>query len=403
MLYAAYEGGNAMANMIDYVLWRGDIPVSQVPLGPIDALILSYLSYMPYDGLVDAGFEGGGMTLAQAAGYFLDKGCRSLNLMDCDRDDRTLLEAIENSERFGTMTLTGYENHVDAEQEKQFAALVFLPPEGPAFISFRGTDSTVIGWKEDFNMSFTAAVPAQLYATRYAERAARALRRKLILGGHSKGGNLAAYAGIFADAAARAQILCAYNFDGPGFNEAAMASPAFGQSSTRIHTYVPQSSIIGILLWHAEPFTVVKSEGIGVLQHNPYTWQLMGGSFITLDGLSGASRFADATLKGWLEELAPQERRQVIDGIYEVISASEGESVASLFEPRNLLAIVRAAGDMEEEKKRRILDAFRLLGASVVEAVPGLVGNAAGELIARVRGELPPGEKKETQEENGGA
>ncbi|MBP3429091.1 MAG: DUF2974 domain-containing protein [Clostridia bacterium] len=375
-----------MANIIDYIAWRGDIPVEQVPIGEVDALVLAYLSYMPYEGIVPQAFNGELPTLAQAAGALLERGLFGLAMMDTSKLDRQLLEAVRGSVRFGPMRVCGYVSHMDDAQEKQFSAVTFLPPAGPAFIAFRGTDSTVVGWKEDFNMAFSGEVPSQREAAAYLDRAAQALEGLFILGGHSKGGNLAAYASVFAAPQVRQRVERVYNFDGPGFNEEIIASPEFDGMNARIQTFVPQTSIIGILLWHTEPFIVVRSDGVGPLQHNPYTWQLMGGGFIRLSQRSSSSQLAEETIKRWLSELTPERRRLVIDGIYAVLSASDGQSVAELFEPRNILAILRALGGMDEETRETIAEAFRGLGASLMESVPGFVDRTAEEIRQKVRG-----------------
>jgi len=377
-----------MTNIIDYVHWRGDIPLSQVPLGEVDALVLSYLSYMPFDGLVSENFSQEGTMLCDAAEYQLEHGLSSSCMMDSVKEDCLLLEAVRDSERFGSLRLTGYVNHYD--EETQFSAITFLPPSGPAFVAFRGTDSTVVGWKEDFDMSFSSEVPAQGAALDYIVRAAAALEMPAILGGHSKGGNLAVYAGVFAPENVQARIECIYNFDGPGFNEQIIAGEAFRQIDMRIHTFVPQSSLIGILLWHAEPFIVVKSDAGGIFQHNPYSWQVMGGRFILLPERTRESRLAEDTIKNWLSALDPQERRRVIDGVYSVLSVSDGRNVADLFEGRNVRAILRAVSSMDEETKEIIVDSFKRLGSSLKETLPEWFEDAAEQIrtmIAQRSGE----------------
>lgn len=369
-----------MANIIDYVLWRGDIPFSQVPLGEVDALVLSYLSYMPYDGMVSEAFSQSGAFLSDAAEYLLEHGLSSSCMIDSAKDDCQLLEAVRDSERFGTLRLTGYVNRFDEQAQEQFSAITFLPPTGPAFVAFRGTDSTVVGWKEDFNMSFAGEVPAQGAALDYIVRASSALPMPAVLGGHSKGGNLAVYAAVFAPKAVQARIACVYNFDGPGFNEQVIASSEFREIDMRIHTFVPQSSLIGILLWHAEPFIVVRSDAGGLFQHNPYSWQLMGGRFIILPERTRESRLAEDTIKGWLSTLDSAERRRVIDGVYSVLSASDGRNVADLFEGRNVRAILRAVSSMDEETKEIIVDSFKRLGASIKETLPDWFDSAAGQI-----------------------
>ncbi|MGN0990639.1 MAG: Mbeg1-like protein [Candidatus Ventricola sp.] len=388
-----------MANIIDYVQWRGDIPLNQVPFGAVDALVLSYLSYMPFEGLVHDAFEEDGPLLSDAAAHLLEQGLSGTCAIDNGQSDCRLLQAIWDSERFGTMRLTGYVSRFDAETEEQFSAITFLPPQEQALIAFRGTDSTVVGWKEDFNMSFSTEVPAQGAALNYVVRAAATLPRQMILCGHSKGGNVAAYAGIFAPEPVQERIRCVYNFDGPGFNEALLDTPQFRKMDMRIHTFVPQSSMIGILMWHAETFIVVKSDGVGVLQHNPYSWQVMGGRFITLPERTRESRLAEETIKNWLADLAPEERKRFIDGVYSVLSVSDGRNVADLFEAKNVRAILRAVSSMDEETKNAIADAFRRLGSSLRETLPEWVEDTAGQIRTMIAQRSEKSEKSD--KENG--
>lgn len=369
-----------MANIIDYVLWRGDIPVSQVPLGEVDALVLSYLAYMPFGEVMEKGFGAREALLGDAAAYFLAHGLSSACMMDSEKEDCRLLAAIRDSERFSVMRVTGFADTHDRAREEQFAAVTFVPESGPAFAAFRGTDGTVVGWKEDFNMSFEREVPAQRAALAYVMEAVHSLGMPMILGGHSKGGNLAVYASAFAPQNVRGQIACVYNFDGPGFNEEVIALPQFRETDMRIHTFVPQSSVIGMLLWHAEPFTVVRSDASGLFQHNPYTWQVMGGRLITMESRTRESRLAEETIKHWLTGLSPKTREQVIDGIYAVLSASNGRNVADLFEGRNVRAILRAVGAMDEETKDVIVDAFKRLGGSLRESIPDWIDRTADDI-----------------------
>ena len=404
-----------MPNIQDYVLWRGDLTIRQVPLCDVDALLLSYLSYMRYDGVVGDSFEGEGVRLADAAQELLDRNERDKTPLAYNvKEDRKLLAALMQSARFADMRLVGYVNRVDDKVEEQFSGVTFLIEDGSSFVAFRGTDDAMVGWKEDFNMSFETQVPAQRDAAAYVEKAAAALKRPMRVGGHSKGGNLAAYAGMFVSDETREWIRTVYNFDGPGFNEATISSPDFGKVDMRIRTFVPQSSMVGILMWHREPFTIVRSDGVGVFQHDAYTWQIMGGSFLTLSERTGHSHFADDTIKHWLEELTPEMRRQAIDGIYSVLCASEGKNVSELFEARNVMSVLKAAGAMDEKTKNAVSEAFRLLGGAMIGGVPAWIERKASDvaqkmpplpardgLLSRVKNAKGEEEKSEPEQENG--
>lgn len=379
-----------MANIIDYIQWRGDIPLGQVPFSGIDALILSYLSYMPFAGILNSGMQGAGTSLGDAAQALLNLNAQEHSkLAYSEKEDRQLLAALRESVRFCGARLIGYVDQYDRATQKQFSAVTFLLPDGTAFVAFRGTDDTVVGWKENFNMTFDREVPAQRDAVAYVQALHKARALPLRLGGHSKGGNLAVYAGMCCQDAVREAILAVYNFDGPGFNEEVAASPAFTRLGERVRTFVTQSSLIGILLWHNEPFTIIKSDSVSFFQHNVYTWQLMGGRFIELERRSGSSRFADATLKRWLAQMPPQQREAFINGVYSVIAAGDGRNVVDLFEGHNLMAMLRAAGAMDERTRADVQEALRLLGEAVKENASVQMERTAEAFVQRVKGEKP--------------
>ena len=331
----------------------------------------------------------GGVTIARADDELnhdkpvADHDVENVGLVD-PQVTHDFYHAVAANPRFSDVEMSAYCEQFDGGAQTQFAAVTFRLPSGTLVVAFRGTDDSLVGWKEDFNMSFETEVPAQRDAVAYAQHVAKAIDLPLIVGGHSKGGNLAAYAGMFVDEATRARIQTVYNFDGPGFNEATISSEEFGKVDMRIRTFVPQSSMIGILMWHREPFTIVRSNGVGVFQHDAYTWQIMGGDFIKLSERTGHSHFADDTIKRWLEELKPDMRRQAIDGIYAVLSASNGMNVSDLFEARNTMSVLKAAGAMDEKTRSAVLEAFRLLGSSMIGGVPAWLERTASSVAQKM-------------------
>ena len=160
-----------------------------------------------------------------------------------------------------------------------------LLPDGSAYVAFRGTDDTIVGWKEDFNMAFTPEIPAQRYAADYLQQAAAALAfRPLLVGGHSKGGNLAVYAAVFCGEAIQKQIRAVYNNDGPGFYASLLELPEHRRIAGKITTLLPESSVVGMLLEHEEAYQVVRSTQIRLMQHDGFSWQVLGRRFRAPDG-----------------------------------------------------------------------------------------------------------------------
>lgn len=335
-----------MANIFDYLKWRGDLTFSQDPVNPVDALIFSTLSYISFTGkaVMDQTTH---VTLSEAAEEFFsqpDQECRV-------KRDLELLRAAADTFRFGQSRLCMYRDQLIPEQETQFAAMTFLLDDGTMFLAFRGTDLTLVGWKEDFNMSFRQTVPAQLLAVEYARDVAAEYYRPMRLGGHSKGGNLAVFAAARSSPMLQKRILEVYNQDGPGFTSYMMGDPGYRNIVPRIKTYVPQSSVIGMLLEHEEPYTVIRSKSVGVMQHDPYTWEVSGPGFIPVDEITQSSQFLDATIKTWFAEMTDLERGQLVDVMYGLLGTGGVDKAPDIFQPRNLRAYVKAISGNENLRR----------------------------------------------------
>ncbi|MGN0658883.1 MAG: Mbeg1-like protein [Emergencia sp.] len=364
-----------MTNILDYLKWRGDLPVEQVPLCDVDMLILSRLAYIKMSGIVPESFTEQPVSAAHMAEAVLetvDENAKSSAAVK-SRDDISLLRLLIESPRFQNLQLTGHRDIFDGQEQEQFSAVTILLPGDCACIAFRGTDSTLVGWKEDFNMAFDENVPAQEDAAGYVEEAAAALpKRSLCLCGHSKGGNLAVYSAAFCSSETRQRILQVRNFDGPGFNEHNIGKTGVREIRDRTKTYLPQSSVVGMLLEHAEEFTIVHSEGIGIFQHDIYSWEIVGAGFVTEEETTGSSQFIDSALKEWLAGMTPQMREDFVDSVFTVFADCEGETLREMWTGRNALAIVRAAAGMDESRRQTIQEGLDILRSSVKKTLPEL-------------------------------
>ena len=339
-----------MADMIDYLLWRGDLTFAQAPLNPVDTLIFATLSYLRFAGIVPEA-PGEDITLAAAADALLaapDAGIR----MRSDRD-RELLETAAGTQRFGGVRLLFYRDVFITAEDTQFSAVTFLPGDGSAFLAFRGTDSTLVGWKEDCDMAFLESVPAQRLARAYTESCGAAMNLPLRLGGHSKGGNLAVYAAAKCDPAVQARITAVYNHDGPGFTEHMMTDPGYLRMVPKIHTYVPQSSFFGMLLEREEPHVIIKSHQVGLMQHDPYSWDVLGADFVPEEALTPDSRFLDRTLKTWLAGMTPEERGAFFDAVFGLLMTENASHPRDVLRLQNLRAYLK--GLKEDDTRRRVI------------------------------------------------
>ena len=357
-----------MSDIFDYLYWRGDLPLRRSPFNPADGAILAQLAYAPFADLKPE-FWQGSPTLGDA--------CRELashpDLQERTllKDDPRLIRPLADSPRFSDMPLCDHADLLDEASETQFSATTFRLGEGLWYIAFRGTDETVTGWKEDFNMSFTLPVPAQALAEQYLRAAAGNLPGRLILGGHSKGGNLAVYAAAACPEEVRERIARVYNFDGPGFEDSFLETPGFRALQGRVETFVPQSSVVGLLLGHEETHTVVKSGSLGPLQHNLYTWHFAREGFVELETVTRGSQVLDRTLKNWLRSLTLEQREIFVDAFFSLLETGGVQDLREI--PENLSASAKALPgvirDMDPQTRKVLLDCLAALAKAAKDAV----------------------------------
>ena len=281
-------------------------------------------------------------------------------------EDLTLLRTLAGTPRFAPLRLCCCADRFVPEEESQFAALAVLLGDGSACLAFRGTDGTLVGWKEDFNMSFLDVVPAQLAAADYVRDFARDFHGPLRLAGHSKGGNLAAAASFLCPVKVRDRVESVCCFDSPGFSPYLLSRPGCQEMLTRIRSFVPQSSVVGLLLTHEEPHTVVRSSQEGLFQHDLYSWQILGPDFVRLEEVDAGSRLIDRTLKNWLAGLTSQQRETVADTLYELLSDRDAKTVKEALEPANLANALHAALDADPKDLLTVASSLaRLAGAAI--------------------------------------
>lgn len=332
-----------MANIFDYLTWRGDLTFAQDPPNSVDALIFSTLSYVAYGKSAEAEPSQAASVRTCAQEFFtLDAPETRVR----SKKDMELLRAAAETVRFGSCRLCMYDSEFLPEQETQFAAMTFLLDDGSLFVVYRGTDNSLVGWKEDFNMTFQQTIPAQRLAQEYIHRVAATVGAPIRVAGHSKGGNLAVFAAARCAPDVRGRILEVFNNDGPGFTRYMMGDPGYIAMVPRIHTFVPQSSVIGMLLEHEEPYRVLRSTNVGIMQHDPYSWQVEGRDFLWLEGITESSQFTDATIKNWFASMTNSERNQLVEVMYALLNTGDVENAADIFQPKNLRAYVKTlSGD----------------------------------------------------------
>lgn len=312
-----------MGDFFDYINWR-DIEIEKVEFNEVDAAILSRFSYFPLEFL---GLETEKMTIEESYKKFknAEKKARAVMLRDLK-----FFPTLAQSKRFGKLVISNFVRHIDTSIEKQFSAIVIELPDDTICVSFEGTDNTIIGWKEDFNMSFMAQVPAQIESVEYLNKIAEIYKdKKIRIVGHSKGGNLAVYSATFCNKEILDRIIEIYNFDGPGFHTEVVNSNEYQNIKSKMKRYIPQDSVIGRLLNYDGKTISLKNSETGIMQHDSYSWQLIGDHFIE-DKTTTSSEYIDTTLTDWLNKETPEQREKFVNILFDIIKSTGATTLAEM-------------------------------------------------------------------------
>ncbi|MFZ2755252.1 MAG: DUF2974 domain-containing protein [Atopobiaceae bacterium] len=297
-----------------------------------------------------------------------------------DRDfDRRFLAGVVASPRFRCVTIANHVDVVDEACDKQFSATTFQLPDQSVYVAFRGTDNTIVGWKEDFNLAFVTPVPSQRAARDYLERAARHLPGTLRVGGHSKGGNLAVYAAARCRPECQERIAQVYSHDGPGFNRKALEHLSSTDISGRVSKTVPESSIVGMLLEHQEPYHVVRSDEVGIMQHDPYSWLVSDGAFVAAEGLDGGANLMDATLSQWIDGMDAEHLERFTNALFSVFGASGAKKFQDMT-IEDYKAQAEALVGMDPDERRMFLETLSTLASIGARNIASAADGAVSKL-----------------------
>lgn len=344
-----------MANIMDYLEWRGDLSFEKSPFNEVDNLLLSTAAFIDFHGIVAADPWGMPVKLSVCAEKYTEKYPEGRYYgVAIPGEIEKVFRKLASSPRFRDLYMTCYVSDLNEKEEKQFGAVTMVLPDNSIFISYRGTDDTITGWREDFNLSHTFPVPSQEAALGYLERVASFHRGKIRLGGHSKGGNLAVYAAAMCREEIKARIIHAFSNDGPGFVAEFIRSEEFRSVESRVITFVPQSSVVGMLLYHNEDYHVIEStKQLGILQHDPLSWKVLGTSFVHLKGLSNVGERHRESFRTVLDGMDTERRRRFTKIVFEIIAATEARTLTELSEGklRNAMIMLKAFNELSREEK----------------------------------------------------
>ena len=353
-----------MANIVDYLAWRGDIPFEVSPWNEVDGLLLATLSYLNFHGVRDA--RGWTLKEAKRIDLLIESPDNSF------RPRRDAFYAMADSARFGESRMHHFVAMTDEETSMQFSAMCLDLPDGTMVVVYRGTDNTLVGWREDFNMAYQTWVPGQEAAGYYLTQAAKTTDRPLRLIGHSKGGNLAAYAAAAAPPEVQDRIEGIWSYDGPGMNRETSTGEGFLRIADRIRSYIPQTSIIGLLMDYFQPYTVVRSSAAGLGQHDPISWQVYGRRFEELERIDRKAEIVCET----------EQRGAFVDALFQMADTTNATRMSDILNEkyRSLRKMMGGRKDLDPETRR-------VFNRLMAQAVTLWFGN----VMDRVRGQKEEG------------
>lgn len=371
--------------IIDFVKWRGDLNFQKQPYQQVDYLILSNLAYIQFEQFIESTslFP---LTIAQAYELYQKKNLK------VDNESYELFQEMAQYQRYQNIQIMSYINEIDKELVKQFAGVTFLLENQTLFIAYRGTDSSLIGWHEDFLMLCENVVPSQISAVQYLQKISQipystpflqslknqnlgTIKERIIkhfqykkhgypilLAGHSKGGNLAMYAGCFVEEKIQERILKIYNYDGPGFQDEIIQSSQYKKMLPRIMSYIPHYSFFGIVLLHEEAYQVVHSENQGMLQHNTFSWSVTAQGFIK-DELSYESvQFAIKVIL-FLEKMNFDERKVFVDTMFSLFDSLNLNTFDDLshITYKQILSAIKELTLLDSQMRKMLIEVLHML------------------------------------------
>lgn len=373
-MQALRERNEDLGNVIDYLREFGDKSFSEYHFCEADVLLLAQLSYLKFDGAIPAiGERKPAVTLRQ-----IDERMNPEKVFEdkwYEKPNRELWSALLSSRRYETMKCNYYRSRTEEEKETQFAAVTFFPEGCEPVVAFRGTDSSIVGWKEDFNMAVMNVVPAQEMGAVYLNQVGCNIPGSFIVCGHSKGGNLAVYSSVWVDAGVQRKITDVYSLDGPGFLPGVISGPSYESIRRRVHRILPYSSLVGMLLQSQEDYEVVKSSGFGLSQHDCYTWQIENGQLIKLPDIQQSQKHRNEALNQWIFSLTNEERELFVETLFDMVGETGAVTLSGFVDDwKNNLKICL-------EFMRKLDPATRKYMRQTLKAMIDIYGSVMGNVL----------------------
>lgn len=346
-----------MDTIKNYVRYYKDVTFEESPFNDVDNAIFCLLVYLDFKNIVDKE-----ITLKEAG----KKLFSNLDYKLLKNEPLVIRKAIDNFEllfngrRYRDIILSNYEKIVD--EEKQFCAMTYKLPDGTIYIAYEGTDDSLIGWREDFQMIYKFPIPSQKMAIKYINKVVKFSTKKVMVGGHSKGGNLAMTASMYAKPYIKRKIIRVYNNDGPGFRKEQFESKEYKKMLPKLKMIIPQDSIIGLILRHPDNYIPVKSNGISLIEHDLNNWNCYGPIFIKCS-LSDSSKNMETRINFWLNKHDDEQRKILVDTLFDTFQKSEITLFSQLrqFNFSRVTKLIKESRKLDKETKDLIINTFKML------------------------------------------
>lgn len=354
-----------MKNMLDYIKEFGHVSFEERAFSEIDALVLTELEYLPLEKVVPSDENGENFVTVKEIAEYMQEHKQELfdeNPMMITEERHEVSQVIADAPRFQSLKFFGVVSEWDKDTTKQFAAVTVEVEPSVRLVVFRGTDETLIGWKEDFLMTYSPLVAAQTDAKEYLAKQASLWGGDLMISGHSKGGNLAIYAAATQTEDVQLRIVDIFCFDSPGLYRSVLETKGYQNIVPLAMRYIPQDSLVGLMLESEVPYVIVKSNATGAMQHSAMTWEIEDGQFIKMEKLTKNSQLNDQTFKKWTESVSDEELELFWNVFFELLFSVGIDTVNDLYGQfmHYVQEFLKAAGNMDEEK-RELLTRIALL------------------------------------------
>lgn len=345
-------------SIFDYIDKYSVYSFEDVPFNDIDNLIFSSLSYIDFEGIVSIN-KYNPMTIGNVGKIYFNSHNKMVNDILAVRQAFKIFRAIYNTSRYRDLLLYNYV--YETKPNEQFGAVTIELNKNLVYVSFEGTDQMISGWKEDFMLSYKFPVLSQRKAIDYVNRNFLFRHKKIILGGHSKGGNLAVVAGMYANFFVRDKIIKIYNNDGPGLLREQFESRNYREISNKLVQIVPNDCIVGLLLNHSDNYIIVNSSKTGILAHDITTW-LVDEISLNLGEFTKFSKKLDSSLTLWIKKYNKNERERFVESLFKIFDELNIDSFVDIAMKKTLIVkIIIGAKDIDKDTKYMLKECVSLI------------------------------------------